>query len=405
MPEYQYKAIGTDGIERKGTVMAVSEEQAREKCKNDGLLVASLTENVLQRRVIVFRSSDKVKPNDYCVFCNQFVSIHSAGVSTVNTLQMLCEQTENKYLRKSVACLIDDIKSGESLAAAMQKQGNVFPQMLVNAVEAGEDAGTLDASFLSMAVQFEKETGLRKVIRQTRTYPFYVFCVALAVIFAMLAFVIPSFLAMFADMNIDMPAFTRCVNLVSCFFADYWWAVVSGFFLLTVILKLWSNTLSGRRFFSHCIMYTPFYGKLQTRIESARLARALSAQLHAGIAMPQALEMVAETLHDNVLFEQAVLTASKQTQAGVALSKPLQTCGLFPPMLIHMVSIGEETGNLVPLLEEAADYFENETEDIAGRMTAVIEPAIILLMAVISGVLIMAIMQPMLTLYDAVSNM
>lgn len=405
MPGYVYKAIGPDGKEIKGNINASTEEQAIQRIKGEGLVPVEVTnENVLNKD-ISFSFGGKIKSRDYCVFCRQMLAILGAGVSIVNALNMLAEQTENKKLKVGISKLSEEVTKGETMSMAMRKQPDVFPSLFANLVEAGEATGTMEVSFERMALQFEKQSQLESIIKKALTYPIIVCLVAVGVIFAMMTFVIPSFMGMFADMDVDMPPITQFVINLSDFFVAFWWliiivAVVGGF-----ALKQYAKTTSGKVTFSQIKMSIPYVKDVQIKSAAAKFARTLSTLLRSGVPMIQALEITSNSLEDNILFQRAVLGARDQVSNGSALSKPIFTCGLFPPMVVHMISIGEETGNLEEMLENVAEYYEEEVAAATEQMMTIMEPMIILVLAVIVGVIIMAILQPMLTLYDAVDSM
>lgn len=405
MPGFIYKAIGPDGKEKKGNIQATTSEQAIMKIKGEGLIPIEITEENMLNKDISFSFSKKISPRDYCVFCRQMLSILSAGVSIINALQMLAEQTENPSLKKGIAGLADEVGKGETLANAMRKQPKVFPSIFVNLVEAGEATGTLEISFERMALQFEKESQLKSVIKKALTYPIIVCVVAVGVIFVMMTFVIPTFMNMFADMDVDMPAITQVVINISDFFVAYWWLVILALVLLIYSIRAYAKTKSGRIAFGTLKKSLPVIRNVQIKSSSAKFARTLSTLLRAGVPMIQALEITANSLDDNILFQRAVLSARDQVANGSSLSKPIRMCGLFPSMVVHMISIGEETGNLEDMLESVAEYYEEEVTVATEQMMTFLEPLMILVLALIVGVIILAILSPMMTLYDAVGNM
>lgn len=404
MPGYQYKAIGSDGRERKGCVIAASQEQAEKRIKTEGLLLVGMTEDRgLEKNNRHQRH--KIAAADYRIFCRQFVTITRAGVSTINTLQMLGEQTENRVLRRNITALADEMGKGDTLSEAMRKHENVFSPMFAALVEAGEAEGNLESAFQGMAVCFEKEEKMEEVIRKTVTYPLAAVCMAAAVILVMFLLVIPNFMKMFADMDIALNAFTRGVLFVSNFVVVYWWAILLAAVVLCIVIGAYSCTTTGKYMFAAMQMKNPLFGKIRIRESSASFARMLAALLRADIPMAQALEVTASSMKSNIRMKQAVRDAKVQVESGMALSKPLQLCGLFPTLVIHMVSIGEETGELAKTLENVAEYYEEETANQAERLAAIMEPVLILIIALIVGILIMAVMQPMLALYEAVGTM
>lgn len=403
MPGFVYRAIGNDGKEKKGNVTAVSVEQAAAKLKADGLIITKLDPETALNKDITF-GAPKVKPRDYSVFCRQFVSIIKAGVSVINALQMMSEQTENKALKAATICLVDDIGKGETLSGAMRKQ-KVFPPIFTNLVEAGEATGSLENSFERMALQYEKEAKLKAIIKKATIYPIIVLCVAVGVIIAMMTFVIPNFMSMFDDMDVQMPGITLAVIAMSDFFVAYWWLLGIIIIVLVFVLKAYAKTTSGKMLFGKIKIKAPGIGQLQVKTNCATFARTLSTLLRAGVPMIDALEITGNSLESNIHFQRATYQARDQVGNGVALSKPLKMCGLYPPMVVHMTSIGEETGNLEDMLENVAEYYEEEVAEATEQMMAVMEPLIIVVLAVIVGVIIMAILSPMLTLYESIGNL
>lgn len=403
MPGYIYRAMGPDGKEKKGSVTATNMDQAASKLKADGLIVMKIEPESALNKDITF-GTPRVKARDYAVFCRQFVAILKAGVSVINALQMMSEQTENKALKAATISLVDDLGKGETLSSAMKKQ-KVFPSIFVNLVAAGEATGSLETAFERMALQFEKEAKLKAIIKKATIYPIIVLIVAIGVIVAMMTFVIPNFMAMFEDMDVEMPAMTKAVIAMSDFFVDYWWLIGIIVIAFIAFIKFYGQTISGRTLFGTMKLKMPGLGQLQTKTHCATFSRTLSTLLRAGVPMLEALEITGNSMDSNILFQRAVYQARDQVGNGVSLSKPIKMCGLFPPMVVHMVSIGEETGELEDMLENIAEYYEEEVAEATEQMMAVMEPLIIVVLAVIVGVIIMAILQPMLTLYDSIGNL
>ena len=405
MPGFVYKAIGQDGKEKKGNIQASSKEQAISRIKGDGLIPIEVNPENLLNKDISLDFGGKISSRDYCVFCRQMLSILGAGVSIINALQMLAEQTENKKLQKGIAALADEVGKGETLSNAMRKQPKVFPGMFVNLVEAGEATGTLENSFERMALQFEKDNQLQSYIKKAMMYPIIVAVVAVIVIFALMTFVIPTFMGMFDDMDVEMPFITQMVINISDFFVAYWWLAIIIVIAAIAAFKTFAKTITGRVLFSNIKYRLPVVSNLEVKSASARFARTLSTLLRSGVPMIQALDITANSLDSNILFQRAVLNAKDQVANGTALSRPIKMSGLFPPMVVHMISIGEETGNLEAMLENVAVYYEEEVETATEQLMTVIEPLMILGLALIVGVVILAILQPMMTLYDAVGSM
>ena len=403
MPGYVYRAIGPDGKEKKGNITATNQDQAASKLKADGLIVMKLEPESALNKEITF-GTPSVKARDYAVFCRQFVAILKAGVSAINALQMMSEQTENKALKAASIGLVDDLGKGETLSGAMKKQ-KVFPSIFVNLVAAGEATGSLETAFERMAIQFEKEAKLKAIIKKATIYPVIVLIVAVGVIIAMMTFVIPNFMAMFEDIDVELPATTRAVVAMSDFVVAYWWLIGIVVIAIVIGLKVYGQTIGGRTLFGTLKLKLPGMGQLQTKTNCATFARTLSTLLRAGVPMLESLEITGNSMDGNILFQRAVYQARDQVGNGVSLSKPIKMCGLFPPMVVHMISIGEETGELENMLENIAEYYEEEVAEATEQMMAVMEPLIIIILAVVVGGIIMAILQPMLTMYDAIDKL
>lgn len=399
MAEFQYKIIGPDGKEKKGHMQAKSKEAAVATLKAEKNVVTSIQEVNGLKKGINLSFGKKVKARDFSVFCHQFVSIVGAGVTIVDAFNMLADQTENTALQGAIKAVHSDISKGDTLAQSMRRQDGVFPMMLCNMVEAGEASGSLDKSFSRMAIQFEKDAALEAAVKKALIYPIVLIVVMIGVVFAMMTFVIPNFMGMFADIGGELPAVTKALIAVSDFFVAYWWAILLGAGAIFVAYKFFYSTPTGQSAIDKLKLKIPALGPVQTKSACARLGRTLCTLLAAGVPMIDALDITARSM-DNVHYKTAMKEAKDQVTRGVPLSRPLKTCGLFPPMVIHMVSIGEETGNIEAMLENVANYYEEDVQAATESMMALMEPAIIIVMAGVVGFLVIAMLSPMFSLYE-----
>ena len=400
MAEFQYTMIGPDGKEKKGHMTAKSKEAAVAALKAEKNVVTSIQEVNGLKKSINFSFGQKVSNRDFGIFCHQFVSIVGAGVTIVDAFNMLAEQTENKALQGAIRAVHSDISKGDTLAQSMRRQGGVFPSMLCNMVEAGEASGSLDKSFSRMAIQFEKDAKLTAAVKKAVIYPIVLIVVMIAVVFVMMTFVIPNFMGMFEEIGGELPAVTMALIKVSDFFVAYWWAILIGAGLLFAGYKFFYSTPTGQSVIDKLKLKIPALGPVQTKSACARLGRTLCTLLAAGVPMIDALDITARSM-DNVHYKNAMKEAKDQVTRGVVLSRPLKTCGLFPPMVIHMVSIGEETGNIEAMLENVANYYEDDVQAATESMMALMEPAIIIVMAGVVGFLVIAMLSPMFSLYES----
>lgn len=404
MTNYSYLVINKNGKEIKGSIEAANEEKARTTLKAEGYLLVSLEEASILSRDINISIGSPVKPRDLSVFCRQFVSILSAGVSIVNALDMLHQQTDNKPLSKAIKEVQTSVEKGENLADAMRTQHKIFPSMLTNMVQAGEVSGDLETVFERMAIQFEKDTKLKTQIKKAMMYPMIVGIVAVAVVVLMMVVVIPNFMSMFDDMNIEMPYMTRLVIGMSDFLRTQWYIVVIVIGVIVAGYKMYKKTPAGEKALGLLVYKLPFFGKFIEKSNSARFARTMSTLLAAGISMIEALDITARTM-DNVIAKEALMDAKEDVAKGMPLSVPMKNSGIFPPMVYQMTKIGEESGNIESMLSKVADYYDEEVEAAAETVTAIMDPMIIVVLALVVGVIIMAILQPMMAMYDGLDNL
>ena len=403
MPGFTYVAVDKKGKEKRGNIEADSREKVLDILKNDGMIPVSIKEQGVLNKEIDFSIGKKVKPRDLSVFCRQFVSITQAGVPMKEALQMLSEQTENKWLKRGISEVLLSVEKGNTLADSMRGQQDVFPMMLINMVEAGENSGSLEMAFSRMAVQFEKEAKLKATIKKATIYPIILIIAAIGVVAVMMLFVIPIFIDMFADLDVEMPAITMWVMNTSKWVTANWYIILAVIIIVVVAYKLIYRTEQGRLTIDKIKMKMPLFGKLTVKTACAQFARTMSTLLSSGISTIDALETVAKIVN-NIHYTNALMKAREEVMKGIPLSEPLVASGIFPPMVCHMTGIGEETGNMEEMLGHAADFYEEEVENATKAVTAIMEPVIIVLMAGVVVPIMLAIMAPMLSMYSAAEN-
>lgn len=404
MPGFSYVAVDQAGKEIKGSIDAENSERVAETLRRDGLLPLSIKEQGVLNKEIDFAIGKKVKPRDLSVFCRQFVSITEAGVPMKEALQMLAEQTENKWLKRAIAEVLTNVEKGNTLADSMMAFSDIFPGMLVNMVRAGEASGSLELSFSRMATHFEKEAKLRATIMKATIYPIILICAAIGVVAVMLLFVIPIFVDMFADLDVQMPALTLAVMGTSSWMASHWYVILIIAVIAAAAYRLIYQTDQGRLTIDNVKMKMPLFGKLTVKTACAQFARTMSTLLSAGLSTTSCLDIVAGIMK-NVHYANAFLKAKEEVMKGIPLSEPLQTTGIFPPMVYHMTGIGEETGNLEEMLEKLADYYDEEVEMTTQSILAAMEPLIIVFMALIVGTLVIAVILPIGAMYEGLDNL
>lgn len=404
MASYGYEAINKTGKEVKGSIEAESMEKARADLKSQGMTILNLTEQNALTKDINIEIGGKPKARDLSVFCRQFVSMVRAGVTILDALKMLADATENKKLKKAIQEVRISAEKGESLADSLAQHPKIFPSLMINMVAAGEASGSLDKSMERMAVQFERSNKTKALVKKAMTYPIVVCIVAIAVVIVMLVVVIPSYAEMFADMGSELPGITLAVMAASDFVKEKWILLIIIVAALAFGFVNFKASNTGKHVMGKLALKIPAVANLVTKSASAQMARTLSTLMGAGVPLVEAVEIVSRTM-ENVWFKEALENAKDEIVIGRPLSEPLQTCGLFPPMVYHMVRIGEETGNTEEMLDKLADYYEEEVEMAVQTLMAALEPAIIIVLAGIVGVLIGACMAPMLKLYQDLGNL
>lgn len=404
MESFSYKAVSAAGKDVKGSVEAESREEAARKIKEQGLVPVSIgKQGALDKDVnIPIFKGKKIPARDMSVFCRQFASILKAGVSVINALEMLAEQTENKKLKEAIVNTQSNVEKGENLSDSM-RQNDAFPSILIDMVRAGEASGSLENSLTRMAIQFEKDAKLNGIVKKAMMYPIVLLCVMIGVIIVMLTFVIPSFMTMFEDLDSELPVTTKAILAMSNSLKSYWYIYIIVVVGIVVGIQMYKRTDNGKHNLDKLKLKIPVFGLLQTKSACASFARTMSTLLQAGMPMIDALEISASTMK-NVLFYDGLEKAKNGVSLGLPLSNQLKATGLFPAMVVHMVGIGEETGNVEEMLTNSATYYEEEVEVQTQTLTSLMEPIIIVLMAFVVVLLIMAIYQPMIQLYNTLGS-
>ena len=403
MPGYFYIVADKAGKEKRGKMEANNRDAAKELLKKDGYVILSLEEQS-QQFDMNFTFGRKLKPRDLSVFCRQFVSILESGVAMKEALVMLEEQTENKTLKKSIAEVLTNIEKGNSLADAMRGESHVFPPMLINMVEAGESSGNLEMAFSRMAEQFEKEAKLKATVRKATVYPIVLIFACIGVIGVMLLYVIPIFIDMFKEIDMEMPAFTMFVMGLSEWAGTHVYIIVGVAVAIFAAYQAYYRTEGGRKNIDRIKMKMPLFGQLVVKSNCSRFARTASTLLAAGVPMIDCLDIVSRIVN-NIHYSMAIQNAREEVMKGIPLSEPLRDAGIFPPMVYHMTGIGEDTGNIEQMLNKLADYYDEEVEITTQTILAAMEPLIIVFMAVVVGSLVVASILPIAAMYEGLDNL
>jgi len=401
---FAYEAMNSEGKLIKGSLEADNIDRARDSVKAQGLTVVSVGSTNALSKDIKLDLSKKPSVRDLSVFCRQFVSMVRAGVTILDCLQMLGESTENSKLKAAIFDVKTSTETGMSLAGAMAEHPDVFPSLLVSMVTAGEASGSLDVAFDRMAKQFESSSRTQSLIKKAMIYPIVVVIVAIVVVIVMLEVVIPTYTSMFAEMDTELPAITKAVVAMSDGLKAYWFIIIPVIGAIGFGIITFKNTDQGKHFFGKIAIKFPLTHDITVKSASALMSRTLSTLIGAGLPLVEAVDITSGVM-TNIYFKEALEHAKEEITIGQPLSRPLEEAAIFPPMVYYMIRIGEETGNIEDMLNKNAEYYEEEVEMAVASFMAMLEPMIIILLAAIVGVLIGAVMAPMLAMYQGLDNL
>ena len=402
MATYGYRAITKAGKEVKGSLEADNKDLAMAELRRQELTVIDLGEQSFLTKDIDIQIGGWPKARDLSVMCRQFVSMTKAGVSILESLKMLCEQTENKRLQDALKEVRISVEKGETLADSMAEHPKVFPAIMVNMVAAGEASGSLDTAMDRVAVQLEKSHKTQAMVKKAMIYPIAVCVVAIIVTIVMLVKVIPSYEDMFSQIGGELPWITKFYVNLSHGIINYWFIIVPVIAVIVFAIRAFAKTDIGKHFFGKIALKIPLFSKLTIKSASSLMARTLSTLMGAGVPLIEAVDIVSGVM-SNVYFKEALQDAKEEIT--MPLSRPLQESGLFPPMVYQMIRIGEESGNTEEMLDKLADYYEEEVEMEVQSLMAALEPMIIIVLAVVVGGLLAACMMPMMSMYEALDAM
>ncbi|MDM0710313.1 type II secretion system F family protein [Clostridium perfringens] len=401
MAIFKYKAINSEGQRIEGSQSADSESQIREMLLSNQYYPLSIEkENSKSKKSFSFNS--KVKLKDIGVFCRQFYVMLDSGLSIGKALNILIEQCEKPKLREALIGVNGELKRGETLASSMRKRKDVFPNLLTSMIDAGERSGNLDIILKRMADYYEKETKIRGKIKSAMIYPIVLGVVAIIAITFILTFVMPTFVQMFEENNVDLPISTKMVLGTSKMLGKY--GIIIFLILATAIILLgkYLKSEEGQYKLSSINLKIPVIKKLTQKIIVSRFTRTMGIVSSSGMSLVTSIEIVASVV-GNKIAENELLKVKEKVLKGEGLGDSIVNIKIFPPMLASMVKIGEEAGSLDSILDKTADFYDDELEREIKTATALIEPSMIVLMGIIIGFLLISILTPMFKMYNSIS--
>ena len=400
--QYEYKAKDATGQLYTGMILADNEAAVAGHIRNKGLYVThiNLAKSTYDIGALL-QNRRSITTRDLSIFCRQFSTMLQAGMPILTCLNVMAEQTENPRLKDNLRKVHKNVQEGVPLAQAMEEQQGIFPDIMTNMVAAGELGGVLDDVMQRLSIHFEKEHRLNEKVKAAMTYPLVVMAMAVVVVIFVLTFILPTFVGMFASMRVELPLLTRILLAASSFITNYWWLLL----LLTVAGMLAINyalqTKSGQELRDRIVLKLPVFGILVRKVAVARFTRTLASLIRGGVPLLSALEVVKNST-GNLVVSNALTASQESIKEGEDLSTRLGASKIFPPMVVQMVAVGEESGQLDKMLDKVADFYEEDAEDMVGRLSSLLEPFLIAFLGIVIGTIIISILLPM---FDVISNM
>jgi len=403
MSTYVFKAIDLAGVKAKGEVEADSKQAVSDQLKSRGLVVLDIADKHSSREInLTFFES--VNATELAVFARQLATMISSGMSILRALYVLEEQTESKMLKETIVAVRKDVEAGLSLSDAMARHPKVFSTLFVAMTQAGEAGGVLEGALIRVADQLEKDASLKRQIKSAMVYPVLVVVVAVGIMLALCAFLIPVFINVFKEFGGELPAITKVSVFASEVVTGYYWAMflVTGAVVFTFIK--WKKTTWGRKQWDHFRLHIPMkIGTIVQEVAVARWSRTLASLTSAGVPLLLALDITGRT-GGNVAIEEAMAGVIDSVKRGGTIAAPLAQAPIFPTMVTHMVGVGEETGALDAMLDKVAEFYEDRVDASVKALTSIMEPIMIIVIGSLVGFIVISMYLPLFEVYNHIES-
>ncbi|MDE4083816.1 type II secretion system F family protein [Planococcus maritimus] len=403
MARFKYEGRDQKKI-RAGYVTSGNRKEAVQKLREEGIRVIDIREvpvGALQKD-ITFGSP--VKRDQFIMFLRQFSTLMRAGVTIVDSVKILSQQVESKQLRKTLAEIDEELRKGNSLSDSLAKYPKIFEPLTVNLVRAGELSGNIDDSLDRLATHYDKAYQTRQKVISAMSYPVVVGILAIGVVIFLLSTIVPMFVDMFQGFGGELPIVTQIVMGASRFTVQYWYLLVLFALIFAGTIWLMKRSEQGRMILDTFVLKIPIFGKLLQKSALARLTRTLSSLFTSSVPILQAMTMT-EKVVGNAVMSKVLLASRDSLERGGSLTAPMKQHWAFPPLIPHMIAIGEQTGSLDHMLAKVAEFYEKEVEAETDRLKALIEPLMIVVLAALVGTIVLAIMMPMFEMFNNVDNL
>jgi type IV pilus assembly protein PilC len=407
---FAFRAMDVAGIPSTGEVEAESKAQVSEQLRQRGLIVLDVSEKASPVNIEDFFKRFKgIDMRELAVFSRQFATLVASGMPMLRALHTLEEQTEDEEVREAIAGVRADVEAGSTLEQAMERHPRVFDRLYRAMVRSGEESGRLEEALDRIAYQVEKTDALRRQVKSALMYPALIFTVALGVLVAVVAFVIPVFVGIFEQIaeenpgeKAELPLPTKICVTASDAITGYWYLLIPGLIMAFVLLFRWKRSERGKQTWDRLVLRLPFkIGDVIQKVALARWSRTFSGSVSSGVPMLQSIKLTGETA-GNYVVEQAMDDVYASVKRGGSIAGPIESNPIFPPMVGHMVAVGEETGQLENMLSKVADFYEAEVDAKVKALTALIEPVMIMFVGGVVGFIVIAMYLPIFSLYDKI---
>src|SRR5688572_7907347 len=398
MAVFTYKGRSSAGVVT-GEIEADTRPAATAALRSKGVLATEVKEKKVKEAKK--KIGGKVKDKELAIFTRQFSVMIDSGLPIAQALNILAEQSESKALRDVTSVIAKDIESGSTMAEAFRKHPRIFDDLFTNLIEAGESGGVLDIVLQRLSGYIEKAAALKSKVKSAMVYPITIISVAVLVVFFMMVFIIPTFAKMFKDLGQDLPLPTKIVIGISDFVIGWWWAMGVGIVGFIFLFKKYYATDQGSMVIDTWALKFPIIGMLIRKVAVARFTRTLGTLISSGVAILEGLLITARSSGNRVV-ERAVLQARQHVTAGGTLAEPLKSTPVFPPMVVHMISVGENTGALDAMLSKIADFYDDEVDAAVTALTSLLEPLMIVFLGVVVGGIVVAMYLPIFKLVTLV---
>jgi type IV pilus assembly protein PilC len=399
MATFAYKAKNWDGKIVSSEMECENKEACISKLREKGYFVINIAEKKGGGGGGFSLFGGSVSSQEVSIFARQFATMIGSGVPLVRCLTILQSQAENPYFKKVINQIRTDVEGGATFSKALEKHPKVFNNLFCSLVKAGEIGGILDTILERLADYLESSEALKAKIKGAMTYPIVVFAIAGLVVVALVMFVLPQFKEIFLGMNIELPWATQFLLSLSDFMVGWWFVVLPAIVLIPLLIWKFFQTKTGSRIWDTNILRVPNLGMMMRKVAVAKFTRTLGTLISSGVPILQALEVTSQTAGNCVIAE-AVDKTRISIREGESIAEPLKSSGVFPPMVVQMIAVGEETGELDKMLTKIADFYDTEVDTAVKGLTSVIEPLVIVVLGIVIGGIVMAVFMPMLKLVN-----